>query len=487
MLKQLFKNSFFLALPQLLTQAVSFFLIPLYLAKLSPSDYGVMELLNICSTVLMIIVTLQISQAIIRFTIDSQNEHDEITIISTGFWSSSISIFIAFSILLLFSGPINNWLIASGDYFTVYILFCFSFLINGISGYLSTLLIWQKRVKESAISSIVSIGLTVGLSIWLILFLNKGIVGSYIAIICASAVTFLVNLYFVRDKIKFFLSKGKYNEMIKFSTPLVFSALAWYSWYFIDRFMLKSFLSLHELGLFSVAAKFAMIFGVILSVIENSYFPIVLSNYKEKSTPKNISDFFNIVFVGLLFVYCLLSFFAKDIFNFISGGEFNEAWRLLPLICLAQIFIKAYFFMPGFAIKRKTIYVLYLSLGGALINIILNYLLISKYGLQGVAFATSIGALLFLIGYARISLKLYPIPFKWPRIIICVCVTGFFVIICYYLQSNMNATTFFIRLLIFCFTLTFAFFVLIGKVRLLEYITNFSSLIKRKTNDNLNI
>lgn len=480
MLKQLFKNSFYLALPQLLTQAVSFFLIPLYMSKLTPSDYGVMELLNICATVLMIVVTLQISQAIIRFTIDSKDEVEESVIISTGFWSTTISIFTAFSILLLFSQSINQWLTESPGYLTIYILFTISFLLNGISGYLGTLLIWQKRVKESAITSAISIVLTVGLSVWLILFLNKGILGNYIAIVSSSAVTLIINYLFVRDKIKFALSKEKYLAMIKFSTPMVFSALAWYSWYFIDRFMLRSFLSLHELGLFSVAAKFAIIFGVILSVVENSFFPIVLSNYKDEGTPKKITEFFSIVVVGILFLYCGISFFAKDVFNFLSSGEFNEAWKLLPLICLGQIFIKIYFFMPGFAIKRKTIYILYLSLAGTTINIALNFLLISKYGLQGAAIATSLGALCFLIAYSFISLKLYPIPFNWYKIIFCVVVAGAVTAFCFYLQLNHNASTFFWRVLIFIATICFAIIVLIGKQRLSEYIASILLAFRKK-------
>lgn len=480
MLKQLFKNSFYLALPQLLTQAVSFFLIPLYMSKLSPSDYGVMELLNICATVLMIIVTLQISQAIIRFTIDSKDEQEESVIISTGFWSTLISVFTAFLILLLFSQTFNQWLTESREYLTIYILFAVSFLLNGISGYMATLLIWQKRVKQSAISSAISIVLTVVLSIWLILFLNKGILGNYIAIVSSSAVSLVINYYFVRDKIKFALSKKMYMAMIRFSTPMVFSALAWYSWYFIDRFMLRSFLSLHELGLFSVAAKFAIIFGVLLSVIENSFFPVILSNYKDEKTPKKITEFFSIVLIGILFLYCGISFFAKDIFNFLSSDEFNEAWKLLPLICLGQIFIKIYFFMPGFAIKRKTIYILYLSLAGTAINILLNFLLISKYGLQGAAIATSLGALCFLIAYAFISLKLYPIPFNWGKIILCAAIAGVLTGLCFYLQLNYNAKTFFLRGLIFCSTIGFSLFVLIGRQKLVEYIGTLSLALQRK-------
>jgi O-antigen/teichoic acid export membrane protein len=480
MLKQLFKNSFFLALPQLLTQAVSFFLIPLYMRKLTPSDYGVMELLNICGTVLMILVTLQISQAIIRFTIDSKDVVEENVIISTGFWSTAIGIFTAFLILVLFSQPINQWLTESKGYMTVYILFAISFLLNGLSGYLGTLLIWQKRVKESAISSAITIILTVGLSVWLILFLDLGILGNYIAIVSSSAVSLLVNFYFVRNKINFSLNKKKYTAMIKFSTPLVFSGLAWYSWYFIDRFMLRSLLTLHELGLFSVAAKFAIIFGVILSVVENSFFPIVLSNYKDESTPKKIAEFFSIVLVGILFLYCGISFFAKDIFNFLSAGEFNEAWKLLPLICLGQIFVKIYFFMPGFAIKRKTIYILYLSLAGTSINIILNFLLISKYGLQGAAIATSLGALCFLIAYSFKSLKLYPIPFNWYKIIFGVTITGVITGFCFLLQLNYNADTFFWRILIFCTTIIFLSLLLIGRQKMAAYFTSISLVFQRK-------
>jgi O-antigen/teichoic acid export membrane protein len=206
----------------------------------------------------------------------------------------------------------------------------------------------------------------------------------------------------------------------------------------------------------------------------------VLSNYKDEQSPKKIAEFFSIVLTGILFLYCGISFFAKDIFNFLSSGEFNEAWKLIPLICLGQIFIKIYFFMPGFAIKRKTIYILYLSLAGTAINILFNFLLISKYGLQGAAVATSVGALCFLIAYAFISLKLYPIPFNWPKIILCAAIAALFTAFSFFLQLKYNASTFFLRMLFFCFTIGFSLFVLIGRQKLAQYMGQLSLVLQRK-------
>jgi O-antigen/teichoic acid export membrane protein len=136
--------------------------------------------------------------------------------------------------------------------------------------------------------------------------------------------------------------------------------------------------------------------------------------------------------------------------------------------------------MPGFAIKRKTIYVLYLSLAGTTINIALNFLLISKYGLQGAAIATSLGALCFLIAYSFMSLKLYPIPFNWYKILFCMLVAGIVTAFCFYMQLNHNATTFPWRVLIFCGLIIFSIFILIGKQQLSRYVGNISLALQRK-------
>ena len=75
--RQLVKNTIIVAIGKICTQFISFFLLPLYTALLSTEEYGTVDLLNTCVSLIIPIFFFQMDQAIFRFLIDARKDEEE--------------------------------------------------------------------------------------------------------------------------------------------------------------------------------------------------------------------------------------------------------------------------------------------------------------------------------------------------------------------------------------------------------------------------
>lgn len=75
---KLIKNTFIIAIGNICTKCLSFFLLPLYTSILSTEEYGNVDLVSTYTTLLIIILTLQFEQGMFRFLIDSRDNSDKI-------------------------------------------------------------------------------------------------------------------------------------------------------------------------------------------------------------------------------------------------------------------------------------------------------------------------------------------------------------------------------------------------------------------------
>ena len=74
---QLVKNTIIVAIGQICTKFITFFLLPLYTSILSAKEYGIVDLLNTYISLLIPIAFLQMNQAIFRFLIDARSDENE--------------------------------------------------------------------------------------------------------------------------------------------------------------------------------------------------------------------------------------------------------------------------------------------------------------------------------------------------------------------------------------------------------------------------
>ena len=75
----LLKNTFIFTIGNLATKVINFFLIPLYTNILTTNEYGLVDLITTVSTIAVPILTLNVMESVMRFNLDKDADHDEIT------------------------------------------------------------------------------------------------------------------------------------------------------------------------------------------------------------------------------------------------------------------------------------------------------------------------------------------------------------------------------------------------------------------------
>lgn len=99
--KALFTNTGIIAIGQISTKLINFFLLPLYTSLLTTEEYGLVDLLTTYTAFISVIVGLQMSQAVFRFLVTSRNNEKRIEEISSTIVAATFSVILVYTILFL--------------------------------------------------------------------------------------------------------------------------------------------------------------------------------------------------------------------------------------------------------------------------------------------------------------------------------------------------------------------------------------------------
>jgi O-antigen/teichoic acid export membrane protein len=115
-------------------------------------------------------------------------------------------------------------------------------------------------------------------------------------------------------------------------------------------------------------------------------------------------------------MFLVLTLFAPDILRLLTTEPFYSGAvtviYLVPAILLGNMYI----FAPGISIAKKTHFFIWINVGGAIVNIGLNYVLIPRIGIVGAGLATLLGYSAVFTAHMVLSQRFYPVPHQWCRI-----------------------------------------------------------------------
>lgn len=258
---------------------------------------------------------------------------------------------------------------------------------SGLNGFRK---IWQSNLLNEALGTWV-----VGAGLLILFLLKKDINIIKVAILYAISrliVILCVNVYW--KKIFHFKGKKKWigKPMLKMALPLLLVSTTSIIAASSDIVMLGWLGNSKDVGLYSVAARLALLVGFFLQVSNSAISPKLATLFDE-SRLDEMNKMINRVTSGLMIIaVCFLLIFIMG-GNFILGlwgDEFKQAYLLLIILGIGQFFIVStgcaglLLVMCGYEKTHG-----YISLVFIVLNLILNYFLIQNYGAVGAAIATT--------------------------------------------------------------------------------------------------
>ena len=288
------------------------------------------------------------------------------------------------------------------------IIVCLIYSISLIFQATEMIQYWYQAKLLSQISSIamlVSYCIVTGVQITLIL--NKVNVYwfalSY-SIDCSivSAILMLMYRYKGSQKLRFSFSLSK--NMLNKSRYYIISSLMITIFAQTDRVMLKLMLGNAEVGYYSAAATCAGMFSFVFAAIIDSMRPSIFEHSKESTErfEESLSNLYSIIIFSSFGACILMTLFAPLIIGILYGSEYTPSIAALRLVVWFTTFsylgtIRNIWIIVNDMQK----YLWIINLSGALLNIMLNYILIPTWGIMGASFA-SLATQIFanvIIGY----------------------------------------------------------------------------------------
>ncbi len=380
------KASIWFLVCSFLQKGISMITLPVFTRLFTTEEFGRFNVFNSWLSIISIIVSLNLSagvyaQGLIKFD-------DEKTVFSSSLQGITLLLESIWIIIYLFSRSFWNQL----------------FHLSTLQVLLMLCLIWTTSAFNFwSIEQRVDYKYTKLVTITVLVSILKPVIGVYLVITSEDKVTariiglVLVELLFYTGGFiaqvyhgKKLFSKKFWIYALKFNIPLIPHYLSQVVLNNSDRIMIDRLIGSDESGIYSLAYSIAMIMTVFNSALVQTLNPMIFRRIKDK----RISEIAPVAYLSI-FIVCLANLFlilvAPEIVKIFAPAEYYEAIYCIPPVCVGMIFMFSYEIFSKFAFYyEKSALIMLASVVGALLNIILNYIFIPKYGYIAAAYTTLI-------------------------------------------------------------------------------------------------
>lgn len=400
--KKFLKSIGIYAIGNIGSKLITFLMIPLYTFFVDTAEFGYYDL---CLSAVLLLATassLQLRDGAFRFLVDCRTDSDRTAVISLSLkiLSKSLLVFLLLAIATSFIHPVRCLWLSFALMLSIVLLEIVGQMARGIG-----------ETKTFVASNIIS-ALFVGIfSVIFVALFHWGITGIFLANILARVTAIL----FIELRTRLlrrhfsprFVNRQLTKEILRYTLPILPGVMCWWFMQNSDRFFIQHYLSLSDNGIYAVTVRFTTVLQIIGTIIFQAWQETALQQYNSPDRDKFFSEIFN----------SYIKFMAPLIVAFGFGLRFAYPWLvnenyqsghvfLFPLAFGAALFSMAQFLEMGYQCAKETGRAIPAITLAAVTDLVLNFLLIGRYGLYGVV-AAAVTAYIVLLVYRIIDSRRY--------------------------------------------------------------------------------
>lgn len=396
--KRAFTSGFFFIFAQLCARGLTFAMTPVYSRLLSESQYGVIRVYESWLLIAYTAMSLCLWRSVDVAKYDFKEKYNEY--VSSVHSLSYIAIGVCFGLCLIFKEQVKKFCGMNDLMFYICFLYVFT--------YTSMLYIQRRdkqmlRYKFSTMATLLTIIPGTLLSVALIYMgrvqgltdqlVDRRVIGYYVPQIIGGAIVAIV----IWTQGKCLYKKEYWKYGLAFSLPLIPEALSIQIMNQSDKIMIKNMIGDYESGIFALATTISFIIWILEDSVWNAWIPWLYEKISRNET-KDVERPWTAVMHMFGVLSWILVMLAPEEILILGGSRYRAAvWLIAPMVSgtLFRFFSYSYSAIENY--YKKTQYVAAGTIGTMILNVILNYVCILKFGYMAAAYTTAISYLILLI------------------------------------------------------------------------------------------
>jgi len=403
----------------IVAKGAAFLLLPLYTRHLAPADYGAIGLAEMIKQVLVMLFSFGTVGAVLRFYYQLSEEQERrrffgtlwlFLIITPGLLALGLDLLGRPFFAALFSQiPFEEFIRPA-----IWIAY-----LNTSFGLIPPNLFRTREQAGRYIAyNLATFALTNCLIVWLVVGQGRGAVGYMQAQLIAAALMAVVSLVILLREVSLRPAWRFIGPLLFYSLPLLPHFVGHWALSLSDRAILERFVSLEQLGIYTLAFQFALVFQLTVQSASNAIMPMfsrAAKDDRERMLLPRVATYYTFAVTALGLVVALG---AGSVIVWLTPPAYHAAAALIPWLALSVLCLGLYY-VPMHALTftaGHTASIPVMTLLAAGINVALNLLMVPRYGAVAAAVNSAISYAVLLLLVYLIARGVSPITYELGRV-----------------------------------------------------------------------
>jgi O-antigen/teichoic acid export membrane protein len=418
-LKGLAKHSAVYTAGDVLNRGIAFLLIPLYTAFLTPTDYGILAITATVASILGVLYLQSLETALTRFHYDLTDPEDRRRYYGT-IWLLMVGFVIAASLVMELIGPSLASLVFADVPYVPYLRLVV--WTTALTNSTFVLLRAALRVQERPVAFIaLNIGVFLIDTAFVIYFVavrGQGALGNlqgrFLGTLLVAVPAAVVYLRQARLQ----WSGDDARASLRFALPLIPHLLSLWVLNLSDRVVLQRYVSLAEVGIYSLGYQVAAIVQLFAFSAMNAWSPYFYKTAGQPGASRTLARFATYYWLVVLVLATGVSVLAKDVLAIMaSRPAYHVAYRVVPWVAFGFVMRGFYFvFVTALYYTKRVKALPIVTVAAGLLNIGLNLLLVPRYGYMAAAVNTFVAYAAQAVVMYFFAQCAYSLPYEAARI-----------------------------------------------------------------------
>jgi len=383
---------------------ISFGLLPVFTAYLTPADYGIRSVVLMAIIILQACSNLGSSWVVISKYFSFDVDADRNIFLTNLLFISCVPASIIFTLFLFVPSSIFHvfFRVWDSSYDSLFKIQLFILVLDSCRPVFTQTFLMERLAKQYSWLTLIVYFCSISFSLYFLILKGFGIASLFYGELIGSFLFVLVSAFLFRHKFNFQFRKEIILDVVRIGIPAAPKSFFSKIQQNIDKYILQIFMPVSALGIYDKSQFLNQGLRKIYQAFSNAFSPSYVKNMAKSGNDENTKQ---MMFYWLNCISAILLFFIlflPEIFKLIKINEsFWPCAKYAPILGF-QVLISSYdmLYSNNILVSKKTYYLAARSIICGILNFILNLVLIPYFGISGAITASLITyALIFWSGY----------------------------------------------------------------------------------------